>query len=161
MDTRHFVLGLGAGLIAATLAFAAGDALSVKTVPQPSPQGTAGQAEGNGGTEADWREAAKQAGLVLLSQAELDQKLAAAKAEGEAKQPETAEPDSVFVYILPGMGTNDVARLLQAAGVVEDGNRLIDLRSRQENPIRAGMYELKLKMDPAEVLKQIATPPSG
>ncbi|HEU4965116.1 MAG TPA: hypothetical protein VFV52_14910 [Bacilli bacterium] len=154
MSTRPFFLGIGAGLIAATLVFAAGDALQ----PAPQPEATP-QTPGQKTDESDWQEQAKQAGLLLLTQEQLDQKLAAAK-QGAAPKQEPAKPTSIYVYILPGMGTNDVARLLQAAGVVEDGNRLIELRSEQEDPIRAGMYELQFKMDPADVLHKITTAPS-
>ncbi|MGZ4111917.1 MAG: hypothetical protein ACXVP5_05700, partial [Tumebacillaceae bacterium] len=65
----------------------------------------------------------------------------------------------VHVYIQPGMGTTDVATLLQSAGVIEDGNQLITLKQTSPNPIRAGTYNLPLKGKAADVLKAISTPP--
>ena len=147
METRALFLGVGAGLLAATLTFGIGQSLTpaAPAAPTPAP-------------------AAPKAGMIELTQAELDERLAAAKGEG-AKQKEAelasqpAAPQKVAVYIQPGMGTTDVALLLQAAGVLADGNELIRLRQNHPNPIRSGTYQLPLKGDPQEVLKLIATPP--
>lgn len=144
MDTRALFLGVGAGLLAATLAFGIGQSRqpAVTAPPVQTPQ----------------------AGTISLTQQELDERLAAAKSEGaKQKAAELAQvppaPQQVTIYIQPGMGTNDVALLLQAAGVLADGNELIRLRQSHANPIRSGTYQLPLKGDPQAVLTQIATPP--
>jgi hypothetical protein len=158
MDTRTLVLGLGAGMIAATLILGAGSQW-VTEAPQEPKQAEPEQAE------TDWKKAAEQAGMVVLKKEEYEERLSQAKADGakqkEAELQQGAAANSVFVYIQPGMGTTDVAILLQAAGVISDGNQLISLRESWPTPIRAGTYELKKNSDPKEVLKAIATPPSN
>lgn len=154
MDTRALFLGVGAGLLAATVVLGIGQSLipDQPATPAQTPQ------------TGDWKRAAEQAGMTVLTKQELDERLAAAKSEGAkqkadelAQQP--AVPQTVSVYIQPGMGTNDVALLLQAAGVLADGNELIRLRQNHPNPIRSGTYQLPIKGDPQAVLKAIATPP--
>lgn len=158
---RTFWLGLGAGVVAATLVIGAGQTLQGQ--PPVSHSGMVEQPS----TASDWQQAAQKAGMVVLTQAQLNQKLDQAKTDGAnqkaaelAKQPPApVAPTTVHLYIQPGMGTTDVARLLQAAGVLEDGNQLIELRQNSPNPIRAGVYDLPLKGNPADVLKAISTPP--
>lgn len=157
MESRSVLLGLGAGILLATLAIGVGNEL-LSSAPAPAPvQPT-----------SDWKAEAAQAGMVVYSKADFEQQITKAREEG-AKQKETelaakpaepAPPKTAHVYIQPGMGTTDVARLLQAAGVLEDGNQLIAVRDRSATPIRAGVYDLPLKGDPLAVLKAIATPPS-
>ncbi|MBL0388941.1 hypothetical protein JJB07_20295 [Tumebacillus sp. ITR2] len=157
MESRSLLFGLGAGLVVATLVFGVGSALI--------PVNASSSAPATPQAAADWKAEAEKAGMVVLAQDELQTRLQTAHDEG-AKQKETelaAKPSpvqTVHVYIQPGMGTTDVARLLQASGVLEDGNQLINLRNTSTNPIRAGVYDLPLKGDPAAVLKAIATPPS-
>ena len=155
MGIRDLTLGLGGGLLAATLVFGAADALlpnSGEGTPEPAPSG---------------QQPAQQADLTVLPKAEYEQKLAEARAEGaKQKADELAaqkqqEANKVYVYIQPGMGTTDVALLLQAAGVLSDGNELIQLRQQQKNPIRSGTHLLPLKGDAKEVMKLIATPPQN
>ncbi|MFD2171328.1 hypothetical protein [Tumebacillus lipolyticus] len=162
MDARKFFLGLGTGMIAATLIIGAGGewladqaAGSQQTVQAPP--------------SSDWRAEAEQAGLVVLKKEEYQQQLTSAEEKGaqqQAAQQKEAQAqqgasDSVFVYIQPGMGTTDVAILLQAAGVISDGNGFIASRGEWSNPIRSGAYELKKNSNPKDVLKAIATPPSN
>lgn len=154
MGIRDLTLGLGGGLLAATLVFGAADALLPKAgggtpVPVPTDQ-----------------KSAQQADMTVLPKAEYEQKLADARAEGAkqkadelAAQKQQQEANKVYVYIQPGMGTTDVALLLQAAGVLSDGNELIQLRQQQKNPIRSGTYLLPVKGDAKEVMDLIATPP--
>lgn len=163
MERRLFFLGLGTGLIAATLVIGAGSSL-VKDTSDAEPKQAAPTEQAEQATEADWQQAAKQAGMVVLKKDDYQQQLAKAQADGakqkEAELKKNTASSGVFVYIQPGMGTTDVAILLQASGVLQDGNRLIALREDWPNPIRAGTYELKKNSDPQEVLKTIATPPS-
>ncbi|ARU62484.1 hypothetical protein CBW65_17095 [Tumebacillus avium] len=160
MERRLFFLGLGTGLIAATLVIGAGSSL-VKDSSDAEPKQAAPTEQA---TEVDWQQAAKQAGMVVLKKDDYQQQLTKAQADGakqkEAELKKNTASSGVFVYIQPGMGTTDVAILLQAAGVLQDGNRLIALREDWPNPIRAGTYELKKNSDPQEVLQTIATPPS-
>lgn len=164
MARRFFVLGLGAGILAATLVLGAANTLQGRgqTGEPKNVQESVGS--------ADWQQAAKQAGMVVLSKQELDQKLADARvdaakkkeAELAAKTPAPSPaPKTVNVYIQPGMGTTDIARLLQAAGVLEDGNELIHLRQSSSSPIRAGTYTLPLKGKAEDVFKLISTPPKN
>ncbi|KEO82961.1 hypothetical protein [Tumebacillus flagellatus] len=158
MESRSLSLGLGAGVLAATLVLGIGSMY----VPASS---SAPAAPADGQTPStDWKAEADKAGMVVLAKDELDKRLQQAREEGAKQKADelAAQPASaktVHVYIQPGMGTTDVARLLQASGVLEDGNALISLRSSSQNPIRAGVYDLPLKGDPAAVLKLIATPP--
>ncbi|MGB8955214.1 MAG: hypothetical protein WCC10_07565 [Tumebacillaceae bacterium] len=159
MGIRDLTLGLGGGLLAATLVFGAADALLPKS------------GEGTPEPKTSDQQATQQADLTVLPKAEYEQKLADARAEGakqkadelaQQKQQEAAQaPNKVYVYIQPGMGTTDVALLLQAAGVLSNGNELIQLRQQQTNPIRSGTYLLPLKGDAKEVMKLIATPPAN
>jgi hypothetical protein len=162
MGRRFFLLGLGAGILVATLVLGAADTLQGQS--QTNEPKTVQESMGS----SDWQLAAKQAGMVVLSEKELDQKLADAgtaaakkkEAELAAKPPASAPVQkTVNVYIQPGMGTTDVARLLQAAGVLEDGNELINLRQNSPNPIRAGTFVLPLKGKAGDVFKLISTPP--
>ena len=149
MGIRDLTLGLGGGLLAATLVFGAADALLPKSgggTPEP---------------KTSDQQAAQQADLTVLPKAEYEQKLAEARAEGakqkadelaQQKQQEAAQAaNKVYVYIQPGMGTT---------GVLSNGNELIQLRQQQSNPIRSGTYLLPLKGDAKEVMKLIATPPA-
>ncbi|TCP58850.1 hypothetical protein EV586_10149 [Tumebacillus sp. BK434] len=160
MDKRLFFLGLGTGLIAATLVIAGGNSLLPKA---ETPAAEHPQQE-QPATQTDWRQAAKEAGMVVLPEDDYQKQLAGAKADGaqqkEAELKKNTADSGVFIYIQPGMGTTDVAILLQASGVLQDGNRLIALRENWPNPIRSGTYQLKKNSDPQEVLKTIATPPS-
>ncbi|MCX7568546.1 hypothetical protein OS242_01010 [Tumebacillus sp. DT12] len=154
MDTRALFLGVGSGLLAATLTLGIGQSLSSTQPVMPAPIQQGG----------DWKQAAEQAGMAVLTKQELDERLAAAKSEGAKQKAEElaqvpSAPQTVSVYIQPGMGTNDVALLLQAAGVLANGNELIRLRQGHPNPIRSGTYQLPVHGDPQAVLKQIATPP--
>jgi hypothetical protein len=155
MDIRTLSLGVGAGILAATLAIGFGQSMNgLNEASQPVD------------IAADWKQAAEQAGMVYFPKQEYEEKLAAARAEGaKAKEAELAakpsEPTTVQVYIQPGLGTTEVATLLQGAGVLEDGNQLIRLRSSRSNPIRSGRYNLPLKGDPEAVLKMITTPPKN
>ena len=154
MESRSLLVGFGAGLLLATLII--GGVSTMQPVAQ-SPSASLTQS-------TDWKAEATKAGMVVLAQVELDQRLKQAHDEG-AKQKETelsanpAQAQTVHVYIQPGMGTTDVARLLQASGVLEDGNQLISLREQNSSSIRAGVYDLPLKGDPQAVFKAIATPP--
>ena len=158
MDIRSLSLGAGLGVIAATLVIAANQAMMPS--PPPGPEAQPAQPP----VQADWKQAAEQAGMAVLPKQELDQKIEQAKNDG-AKQKEAelagqpAASSKVFVYITSGMGTSDVAVLLKAAGVIEDSAAFIQQRAQQTNPIREGTYELPLKADPKDVLKIIANPP--
>ncbi|ASS75622.1 hypothetical protein CIG75_11900 [Tumebacillus algifaecis] len=157
MDTRMLVLGLGAGMIVATLVLGAGNQLQMEPEEKPEQNETTQPA-------IDWQQEATKADMVVLKKDEYQQQLTQAQEEGakqkEAELNKNPVVDKVFVYIQPGMGTTDVAILLQAAGVLQDGNRLISLRESWSNPIRSGTYEFTKNFDPQEVLKTIATPPS-
>ena len=157
MGMRDLALGLGGGLLVATLVFGAADALLPKDAAQtPSPAPSAEQQEPNQEQKPD---------TVELPKAEYEKKLAEARAEGAKQKADElagqkqAAPNQVYVYIQPGMGTTDVAILLQGAGVLSDGNELIQLRQQQSNPIRSGTYLLPVKGNAKDVLKMIATPP--
>jgi hypothetical protein len=153
MDMRTLSMGVGAGILTATLVIGIGQSLS-------GPENASKPAA----PAADWKQAAEQAGMVYFPKKEYEDKLAAARSEGaKAKEAELAAkpsaPSTVHVYIQPGLSTTDVAILLQGAGVLEDGNQLIQLRSSHPNPIRSGTYDLPLKGDAKAVLQAIATPP--
>ncbi|PWK12682.1 hypothetical protein [Tumebacillus permanentifrigoris] len=155
MESRSLLVGFGAGLLLATLIIGGASTLvPAASAPPITPT-----------PSTDWKAEALKSGMVVLAQTELDQQLKQAHDEG-AKQKETelsGKPEQVqtiHVYIQPGMGTTDVAWLLQASGVVEDGNQLIALREKGSASIRAGVYDLPLKGDPQAVFKVITTPPT-
>jgi uncharacterized transporter YbjL len=155
MESRSLLLGLGAGLLLATLVLGAGSTL-MPAAQSPSASQTQ--------PAADWKAEAAKAGMVVSAQAELDQRLKQAHEEGAQQKAaelsaKPAQAQTVHVYIQPGMSTTDVAVLLQGAGVLEDGNQLIALRDKSPTSIRSGVYDLPLKGDPLQVLKAIATPP--
>ncbi len=165
MDIRALLLGLGSGMLAATVIIGVGEALSpdssqlnVPAVPQQ--QGTAQETPA-----VDWAKAAKEAGMVVLSQTEFEQKIAQAKTDGaKAKEVELvnkqpAPSATIRVYIQSGMGTKDVGQLLNAAGVIGDVNEFVAARQNHNSPIRAGIYELRVNMTPQEVFKVVATVP--
>lgn len=165
MGMRNFVLGAGTGILAATLILSFGNMFQSPQEPSSTKQAPLPQTNSS---PADWQQAAKSAGMVLMKQADLDQKLAQARADGaqqkaaelaasKASAP-PAPPSTVFVYIQPGMGTAQIAMLLQAAGVLEDGNQLIQRRAGTSTQIRAGTYQLPLKGNLDDVWHTITTP---
>lgn len=165
MGMRNFVLGVGAGILAATLILSLGDFFQAPAEPSSTKQAALPQPSSS---PTDWQQAAKNAGMVLMKQADIDQKLAQARSDGaqqkaaelaasKASAPPPA-PTTVFVYIQPGMGTAQIAMLLQAAGVLEDGNQLIQRRAGSSTQIRAGTYQLPLKGNLDDVWQTITTP---
>jgi len=165
MDMRALLLGLGSGMLVATVVIGAGEMLSPEAPAQPS---APAQEQGQGTTPTDWQKAAQEAGMIVLSKEEFDQKLVQSKTEGaKAKEaelaakpaPAPAAPTTVRVYIQSGMGTKDVGQLLKAAGVIANVDEFVAARQNHNSPIRAGIYELRLNMTPQDVFKVVATPP--
>jgi hypothetical protein len=168
MDTRALLLGLGSGIIAATVVIGAGDVIMPKDTTQPVAPAPEQQNPATPAPATDWQKAAQEAGMVVLSKQDFDQKLAQAKTEGaNAKEaelankpaPPPAAPTTVRVYIQNGMGTKDVGNLLKAAGVIANVDEFVAARQNHNSPIRAGIYELRLNSTPQEVFKVVATPP--
>lgn len=165
MDMRALLLGLGSGMLVATVVIGAGEVLSPEDPAQPSapvPQ------QEQGATPTDLQKAAQEAGMVVLSKEEFDQKLGQARNEGaQAKAAELANkpapaptaPTTVRVYIQSGMGTKDVGQLLKAAGVIANVDEFVAARQNHNSPIRAGIFELRLNSTPQDVFKVVATPP--
>lgn len=162
---RTFWLGLGAGILVATLAIGAGETLQGKgPVSEPKMVSTKIGSTQSMSAPADWKQEAQKAGMLVLSQADLNQRLAAAKSDGAQqkaaelaaqKQATQSAPTKVEVYIQPGLGTAAIAQLLQAAGVLTDGNELIALREKSPNPLRAGIFDLPLQSDAATIFKML------
>ena len=92
MDTRALLLGLGTGMLAATVVIGAGQVLVPNNTSQP-PATTPQQPE-QGATPAtmDWQKAAQEAGMLVFSKADFEQKIAQAQQEGaKEKEAELAE----------------------------------------------------------------------
>jgi len=156
MVVRSVSLGAGLGLLVASLIFYAGQSLLPDATALPSPQETPAA-----GTASDWKQAAQQAGMAVLTQQELEQRVEQARlagAEQKAKELQEQRAGKVFVYIPNGMGSADVAQLLHASGVIENREAFLQARAGQANPIRMGTYELPLKANPQEVLRLLSNP---
>ncbi|MFC4768815.1 hypothetical protein [Effusibacillus consociatus] len=127
IQNRNFLLGLGTGLIAASILFGVSDLVSSKdTLPVSDSSLTGGNPPQTN-----------------------QHPLAAATPNQEA--PKTS--DKVKILITEGMTAAEIAELLVKKGVVTDSNAFLEAAKDKTNQIRIGTYDLPVKGDYGQILQ--------
>lgn len=98
---------------------------------------------------------AKEHGYALVNPDEIGKEAADSSVSPETK---VVRETITSIYIVPGMKSQDVERLLVEAGLLEETNDFQEhmRRDQLEKRIRAGLYSFKGKPELEEILHTIA-----